>query len=480
MKKSLVTLALAFALAASAQEATPPAGGQQPAQPGQQQAQSGQSGAQAPTIKDPAEYNAYMAAFNQSDPAAKAQAYEAFLQQYPNTVVKIAVLEQLMAAYQQANNPQKMQDAAQRLLQADPNNLRALALLTFTNRMCAAQGGPNAMNCLTDAGKYGQQGMQILQGGQPPQGMSASDFTTLSKQVAPIFAGAVGMAALQAKNYPAAADALSQAVAANPNDLQNVYPLALAYLSQKPIDPRGLFWIARAVALSQGSPAQQQINNFGKASYTKYHGGDDGWQELVQQAASQPTIPADFKVAPAPTPAEQAAKLCQTKQVKDMSFDEFQMIFTSGNQQCSDQVWSQIKGKPIAFEGKVIEVGKDNLKLAATYDDIQNNVADVDLTFPVAIPASLKPKVGEMAQVQGNPTTYDASPVAGATGAAPAAGSAAAGNTGAQSGTAAAGQNTFMIHMDNGAFIGKKAPASGSKGKATGKTGAKSTTKKKK
>jgi len=56
----------------------------------------------------------------------------------------------------------------------------------------------------------------------------------------------------------------------------------------------------------------------------------------VQQAASQPTIPPDFKVAPAPTPAEQAAKLCQTKQVKDMSFDEFQMIFTFGNQQCSD------------------------------------------------------------------------------------------------------------------------------------------------
>ena len=125
-----------------------------------------------------------------------------------------------------------------------------------------------------------------------------------------------------------------------------------------------------------------------------------------------------------------------------MSFDEFQLIFTSGNQQCADQVWTQIKDKPIAFEGKVIQVGIDNLKLAATYDDIQNNVADVDIDFPVNIPAALRPKEGEMAQVQGNPTTYDANP--------------------------------FMIHMKEGAFVGKKAAAAAAaaaKGKSTrGKT----------
>jgi hypothetical protein len=425
MKNSLVTLALACALAAFAQEAAPPAGGQS--------AQSPQSG--QVTIKDPAEYNAYVTALQQTDPNAKAQALEAFLQQYPSSVVKTSALELLMGTYQQANNPQKMQDAAQRLLQTDPNNLRALALLTYMNRACSATQSPNAMQCLNDAGKYGQQGMQAVQSAQPPAGMSADDFTKLKTQVTPIFQGAIGMQALQAKNYPQATEALSAAVAANPNDLQNVYPLALAYLSQNPIDTKGLFWIAKAVNLAQGNA---QVAAFGKSKYTKYHGGDDGWQELVQQAASQQTVPPDFKVAPAPTPAEQAAKLCQTKQVKDMSFDEFQLIFTSGNQQCSDQVWGQIKGKPIAFEGKVIAVDKDNLKLAATYDDIQNNVADVDLTFPMAIPASYKPKVGDMSQVQGSPSAFEPSP--------------------------------FMIHMTDGAFIGKKPPANSTKGKSTAKT----------
>ena len=49
------------------------------------------------TIKDPAEYNAYTNAIGQSTPAAKAAAIEAFLTQYPNSVVKNDLLEVLMA-----------------------------------------------------------------------------------------------------------------------------------------------------------------------------------------------------------------------------------------------------------------------------------------------------------------------------------------------------------------------------------------------
>ncbi|HEY5161568.1 MAG TPA: hypothetical protein VII81_01035, partial [Terriglobales bacterium] len=245
-----MNLALAFAIAAVALSATLPAC-----------AQSAPSGQQTgPTIKDSAEYNAYVTATNQADPKAQAEAYEAFLRQYPNSVVKVSALEQLIAAYQKINDIPKLQDAAGRLLQADPVNLKALALLTYSNRMCAAQGGPNAMQCLNDAGKYGQLGVQALQTAPAPAGTSPEDWTKLKQQTAPIFNGAVGLQALQAKNYPQAAEALSVAVAANPNDLQNVYPLALAYLSQKPIDPKGLFWIAKAVTLAQGNA---QISAFG-------------------------------------------------------------------------------------------------------------------------------------------------------------------------------------------------------------------------
>src|SRR5579875_4054851 len=82
---------------------------------GQGQNQGAQQGTTI-TIKDPAEYNAYTNAVGQSSPAAKAAAIEQFLQQYPNSVVKEEMLEQLMAAYQQTGDANKTLDAAKRLL----------------------------------------------------------------------------------------------------------------------------------------------------------------------------------------------------------------------------------------------------------------------------------------------------------------------------------------------------------------------------
>src|SRR5271165_7298498 len=99
-----------------------------------QGAQTAQSGQAAPIIKDPAEYNAYVNASQQSNPAQKAQALEAFLQTYPNSVMKEESLVQLMAAYQQAGDAQKTIDTANRILQVNPNNVRALAVLVYYYR----------------------------------------------------------------------------------------------------------------------------------------------------------------------------------------------------------------------------------------------------------------------------------------------------------------------------------------------------------
>ena len=66
----------------------------------------------APVIKDPAEYNAYVGAVQQTDPAAKISGLEAFLTQYPNSVMKTQALEILMGAYQGTNNQQKTIGAA--------------------------------------------------------------------------------------------------------------------------------------------------------------------------------------------------------------------------------------------------------------------------------------------------------------------------------------------------------------------------------
>src|SRR3954453_18143683 len=118
MKTSLVALMLVLANLASAQNAAAP----QP-QASQPQASAAAPQSQKKEIKDPAEYNAYVGAVQQTDPTAKISGLEAFLTQYPNSVMKEDGLEVLMGAYQQTNNQAKMMETAQRILTADPNNL---------------------------------------------------------------------------------------------------------------------------------------------------------------------------------------------------------------------------------------------------------------------------------------------------------------------------------------------------------------------
>src|SRR5499433_587467 len=290
MKKTLVTIVLVFAaIAASqpfaqsqAQPQTPPAAAQPAAQqPGAAPAQPQQK----KEIKDPAEYNAYVGAVQQQDPNAKISGIEAFLTQYPNSVMKTDALELLMSTYQQTNNPTKMADAANRLLQADPKNVKALALLAYTERTQAQGGASNAAQLLTQASQHGQQGLQALSSFNKPDGMSEADFEKQKTQLSGIFNAAVGIAALQHKDYATASKSLRAAVDVSPTDFSLVYPLALAYLQATPPDSiNGIWYAARASAVGPTPQIQQQIERYAKSQYTKYHGGEDGWTDVLAQA----------------------------------------------------------------------------------------------------------------------------------------------------------------------------------------------------
>ncbi len=94
------------------------------------------------TIKDPAEYNAYTNAIGQSTPAAKAAAIEAFLTQYPNSVVKNDLLEQLMAHLPAMGDVPKTLATADRLLAVDPGNLRALAISVYLREISGRYARP--------------------------------------------------------------------------------------------------------------------------------------------------------------------------------------------------------------------------------------------------------------------------------------------------------------------------------------------------
>jgi tetratricopeptide (TPR) repeat protein len=413
MKKILVTVVLGLAVGAAGQAAAQPA--QQPqGQPPQVQPAAP---AQAPVIKDPAEYNAYVGAVQQTDPAAKVSGLEAFLTQYPNSVMKNQALEILMGTYQQTGNQQKTTDTAVKLVTADPCNVRALALLAYFDRLRAQGGDPNAKQLLADAKKYAQQGLDCLPKFNKPEGASDADFQKMKDQMKGIFDAAIGVAALQDKDYPNAIQHLRPAADANPTDFSVVYPLALAYLTpadpKAPLDPanavNGIWFAARAAAVAPPQ-AQTQIEKYARSQYVKYHAGDDGWTEVLTKAKASPTQPPDFAIKPAPTPAEQAHNMVLATPPDKMDFATWEFVLSNGKQEDQDAVWNAIKGKAVQMNGMVFKATPTQFEIAASSDDIEAKKSDITLNFEDTIPAKLIPKEGASLDFQGEPASYTPNP----------------------------------------------------------------------
>jgi len=406
MKKILVTVVLGVAVAAGAQDAAQPAQGQPAA-----------SSSQAPVIKDPAEYNAYVGAVGQADPKAKISGLEAFVTQYPNSVMKNQALEILMGTYQQTGNTQKTIDTAAKLVAADTCNERALALLAFLDRIQAQGGAANATQLLADGKKYAQQGMDCMPKFAKPEGTSDADFQKMKDQMTGIYNAVLGIAALTDKNYPDARKYLRAALDGTPDtpkDFSIVYPLALAYAGPTPPDPNlppdplnSIWFASRSSVIAPTPQYQQGIEKYAKNQYIKYHGGDDGWADYLAVAKANGPIPT---IKPAPTPAEQAHTMATSKKPEEMDFAMWEFILSNGSQDDRDLVWNAIKGKPVQMNGTVISATADGFSIAGSLDDIEKKIADITLTFDDKVPTKLIPKDGASLDFQGEPASYTQSP----------------------------------------------------------------------
>jgi len=403
MKTSLVALLLTLSAMASAQagSAAPP----QASQPQPAQASPSQPQQQKKEIKDPAEYNAYVGAAQQTDAAAKISGLEAFLTQYPNSVMKEDALELLMGTYQQAGNQAKVIDAANRLLAVNPDNTRALVLLAYNER---------AGQKWADARQHAERGLQALAKMAKPDGVSDADFAKQKTQLGGLLNSVAGFSALQLKDYAAAQQFLRPAVEADPNNVENVYPLALAYLTATPPDDvNGLFFIARAANLVSDPKGKDSIVKFGHNRYQKYHGSDQGWDDLLATTKTTPLPPSGFTIAQyvPPTPAQQAADLVKTKKPEEMSFAEWELVLSEASPEDQEKVWSALKGKNLQMaEVQVITATPTKLQLAASVDYIDQKRADIELSFPAAIPARSVPKEGDKINFEGTPVSYTPKP----------------------------------------------------------------------
>jgi hypothetical protein len=372
-------------------------------------------------IQDAAEYNAYMAAVNTPDAAARAAAFEAFINQYPASVVKIDAYEQVMAAYQQAGNQAKVESTARTILGMDAGNIRALAILALLDRAKATQGDAAA---LKEACAFAAKGMDALPKWSKPETLPDADFGKLRNQMFEIFEGVAGFCALQAKDYAGARDHYLKSFQLNPNNMQDIYQLGIACTLMSPMDASGLWYLAKAINLAtaqNNSQAAQGITPYAKAKYHQYHGSDAGWEQFLAAVANQtapPAVMADL-VKPRPTSCDIAVQAVAENKIEELSFSDWEFILSQSGcspagKDAADKVWQAIQTEQKNGEAmlkipvKVIASSRDTLEAAVTEENQQANHTDIHVALQK--PLLHPPAPGAMIDVVGVITSYTPSP----------------------------------------------------------------------
>jgi len=382
----------------------------------------------------PAEYKAYNDAISQTTPQTKAPALEAYLTAYPQSAVKTDTLQQLMLAYS-AFDPAKTVDAADRLLQVEPNNLRALTFEVYFRKAGADQltDATAKQAALDKAADFATKGLAATK----PAEMSDADFNTVKTSATPIFYSAIGTAALNKKDTATAIDNYKKELAAVPVDqttkpgpiLQDTFFLGSAYLQSTPPDLLNCaFYVARFVAYAP-EPYKSQMLPTAQYCYKKYHGSVDGYDTVAQAAQANLNPPAGFTVTPAPKASDIAHQtVTSTSDLATLALSDKEFILQNGTPEDAEKVFAAVKGKDVTVSDAVVAAATESsLKVAVSDDAVQATPKVADFTFSMKEPLKTVPAVGDKITLTGTYDSYTQSPL--------------------------------MITMINGAVVVKKAPA---------------------
>jgi hypothetical protein len=358
------------------------------------------------TIKDPAEFNSYQNAITQTDPKAKASASELFLTQFPQSVVKKAVLDGLVDAYASFDGA-KAVDAATRLLQVDPNNLKAMYIIVAIKKQQAAQAAsanpPNTAlqsQLLDDAAAMATKGLAATK----PADVKDDDFKKQKATTDPFFHSAIAYDdAFSKKDYKAAITEFRTELEMTPPDatksgaaLNDTYQLADAYTKEDPKDMVSAVWFFSRAADFAPANFKAGIEGNAKYWYKRYHGNADGFDAVEAKAGTSLFPTPDYTITPAPTKADLAHQaVVSTPDLASMAMGDKEFVLANGSKEDADKVWAVVdKENSTLIPGLVIAATASQIQLAVTDDAKQDKVADFTINMKEPLADKDIPAVG--------------------------------------------------------------------------------------
>ncbi len=361
--------------------------------------------AQDITIKNPAEFNAYSQASTQADPKLKASQLETFLTAYPQSVVKVAVLNMLLDTYQKLGDLDHALSTATKLLQVDPDNPGALFISVYVKKgQCQKSVDPKSGNLTDsqpcdDAAALAQKGLTIPK----PAATTDADWKTQTAVAYPLFHSAIALDdALSKKDFKAtiseyrtelmlfAADQTTSGMG-----LVDTLNLAEAYAKLTPPDAINAVWFYARSWNFAPAGFKPQIEKKLDYWYNKYHGAMDGLDAIKTQAQATEFPPGTLVITPADTPAQKIHKiLANTPDLNTLALADKELVLTFGEKADADKLWALLKDQPTPVPGIVTEATASTIKVAVTDDAKQSKNPDFVVNLKTPLPDKDVPTAG--------------------------------------------------------------------------------------
>lgn len=379
------------------------------------QAQPPASPAPQKNWKDRAEFDLYDAITKDTNAKTRLEKLQQWQSQYPSTEYSTERKTLFVTTYSALNLPKETTEAAKQLLADDPKSFTALYyIMYFTQLLYNAAPSPDVLDQGEKAAKTIVENINT-----PPPNVTDEQWKTLRPQVELLAHVNLGFIAMTRKNWDAAEAEFQKALQMNPNNGQVDYWMGFVIASQKKVDriPTALFYFARAATYdgpgAMDPAGRKQALDYVKRQYKNYHGGDDGFNDLLT-AAKNPAPSADFKIVDAASIAgdklknEEEWKKTHPQEAMWKGLKET-LTGPDGanyfNSSMKDASVPTLKGKVVKLEPAT----KPKTILLALDDGTNSTTADATLKFATALPGNVPP--GTELTFEGVPESFTPNPL---------------------------------------------------------------------
>jgi len=353
-----------------------------------------------PDWKDPAEYDLYKPITQTQDPKLWLDTLDKWTKQYPQSELADVRRQLYLETYRQLGHTREAFNAAVEVLTDNPNNLFALSTIVGS----IYQLSPASTADLDVAERATTTILANLDGiyakENRPTEMTDADAAKAKPEMRIFAQKTAGWLEWTRKDFARAEAELRKAILLDPNQGQLSYWLADALLEQNKTNPEkqpvALYYFARAASYDgpNSLPASDRRNlmEYLNTSYVKYHGSDEGLQQLLASAKSRSAPPAGFQIKSA---AQIEKERIEAEQMFDKTHPEralwkdvkAALTAPTGDTyfetNMKDALVPRLKGKLVAMTPAT---KPKELVLA-----IENSAGDVTLKLDGALPGKMEP-----------------------------------------------------------------------------------------